>query len=95
VQLLSEHTLGPGGAVAGQLNLEKLRLWTALTIIILWVISIIAGAIPPLGYDPPPTLHALMVMTATFLFGPTMIGRKNGTAKDPGPSPTPEEPHPR
>jgi hypothetical protein len=91
-----------GGAVASELNLEKLRLWVAFTIVVLWVVSIIADAIPALGYDPPATLHALMVMTATFLFGPSMLGRTkatngngNGGTKDLGPSPTPEEPHPR
>lgn len=72
------------------LDLEKLRLYTATTIVVVWMVSLIADVIPILNYDPPATLHALMVMTATFLFGPSLLGRSRGEARDVKP-PTPED----
>jgi hypothetical protein len=73
-----------------EFDLEKLRLYTAAAIVVVWMVSLVADAIPVLSYDPPATLHALMVMTATFLFGPSLVGRSRGAARDVKP-PTPED----
>lgn len=55
------------------------RLSTAIAIVITaaWAISFIVDILQP-AYDPPPSLHALMLIVAGAAFGNAVIGRKNG-----------------
>lgn len=55
-------------------NIERFRVLVASTILVVWVLTLVGSALWP-QYDIPPTVHGLMVMVATYLFGPTITGR--------------------
>lgn len=57
--------------------METLRRAAIVVIMTLWTVSIIYTAIDR-SYNPPATLHVLMVAVATFLFGAPIVFRKNG-----------------
>lgn len=54
--------------------LEVLRLVTASVILALFVVSVIVGIMDG-DYEPPWTLHVMMVAIAGYLFGPSIVGR--------------------
>lgn len=53
---------------------HKLRVIVASIILVVWVVTLVADAVFS-SYSVPPTVHGLMVMVATYLFGPTITGR--------------------
>lgn len=58
-------------------GLEGLRLVAGWSVVVAWVAAIIADVVVP-GYDPPDSIHVLMLVVVTALFAPTIIGRRNG-----------------
>lgn len=59
--------------------MNRLRLAVAWIIVGAWIGSLGLDAFIP-EYDAPATTHALMMIVAGFLFGPTIMsrGKKNG-----------------
>ena len=55
-------------------TISKLRVVVASVILVIWVLTLVADAVFE-SYAVPPTVHGLMVMVATYLFGPTITGR--------------------
>lgn len=56
---------------------EQLALVLASVITVVWVGSLIADAALP-TYDVPPTIHALMMLAAGYIFGVGIFKRGNG-----------------
>jgi len=54
--------------------LNKFRIIVASVILSVWLITLVGDAVSQ-SYSVPATVHGLMVMVATYLFGPTITGR--------------------
>ena len=57
--------------------ISKLRVIVASVILGVWLATLVVDAVIE-TYSVPPTVHGLMVMVATYLFGPTITGRGKG-----------------
>lgn len=57
--------------------MERLRLAIGWTVLIMWVLSMAFDA-APLEYQVPASLHALMTLVATAMFGPTIVKKIKG-----------------
>lgn len=55
-------------------TVDRLRFWVALTIVVVWVASLLLAAAVP-AFRIQPTVHVLMMLVAGWLFGPTMTGK--------------------
>ncbi len=55
--------------------MERLRVVVAWIVVGLWVFSIIAASVFR-SFRPQPSLQAVMLMVAGYLFGPSIISRK-------------------
>lgn len=55
-------------------GLDRLRLVAGWAIVALWVGSIVVQFVVP-EFNPNPSVHALMMVVAGALFGPTILGR--------------------
>ena len=55
-------------------TLSKFRIIVASVILGVWLVTLVLDALLQ-SYAVPPTVHGLMVMVATYLFGPTITGR--------------------
>lgn len=56
---------------------KRLSAAIAIVITVAWATSFIVGITNP-NYEPPATLHALMMIVAGAAFGNAVLGRKNG-----------------
>jgi hypothetical protein len=54
---------------------EKVATYIALAITVVWVLSVALDAVWP-PYDPPATVHALMMAVAGWAFGQQYIGNR-------------------
>ena len=54
--------------------LHRFRIIVASVILGVWLATLIFDAVSQ-DYSVPATVHGLMVMVATYLFGPTITGR--------------------
>lgn len=52
---------------------ERLTIAVGIVIVLLWGVSVLLSFIDR-SYNPPATLHALMMLVAGVLFGPTITG---------------------
>lgn len=59
----------------GTPGMERLRLALGWTIVGAWTLSLVLDAIPGSTYDPPASVHVLMMVVAGALFGPRITGR--------------------
>jgi uncharacterized membrane protein AbrB (regulator of aidB expression) len=55
-------------------GIDRLRVVLAWLIVGAWVATIVYAAVDR-TYQPPPTVHLLMMAVAAFLFGPSITGR--------------------
>lgn len=56
-------------------KLALLKLVVGWSIVAVWAFSIGLDVFLP-EYDPPPTIHLLMMLVAGAMFGPTITGRR-------------------
>jgi hypothetical protein len=56
---------------------ERLALWIALIITVVWTASLVVDGFVE-SYDPPATVHALMMIVAGWAFGERLLGKRNG-----------------
>lgn len=54
--------------------MERLRVAVGWVVVCAWVASLIVDALVK-TYDPPTTLHIVMMIVAGYLFAPTIVGR--------------------
>lgn len=60
------------------MTLDRLRITVAWVIVAIWVGLVVVQTIDP-GRPVPGSVHALMMLVAGFLFGPSIVGRgRNG-----------------
>lgn len=67
---------------------EEVALWWSIfrlifagAILVAWLASIVVDTLSA-SYDPPYSLHLLMMVVAGALFGPAITGRTNGNGHD-------------
>jgi len=60
--------------------LDLVRLIIAWAVVVAWLASIIVDATVP-TYEPPASIHILMMLVAGALFGPRIARRGNGNSR--------------
>jgi lipopolysaccharide export LptBFGC system permease protein LptF len=55
---------------------DRIAAIIALVVLVAWVVSFILDAAWP-AYDPPPTIHALMMLVAGWAFGERLLRKGN------------------